>query len=134
MILQCSLSPWDARFCTIWSVELSVTQYCRGYQKSIIEKELEDQRKDQGKLWQQTKESIIEAREILKSSDSITGDLMREKMRDAGKMKHGTSKAGKNGTTEVGNNGMNQAENTGHQNGNYARIPLDEGSLDILKG
>ena len=96
MILQCSLSPWDARFCTIWSVELSVTQYCRGYQKSIIEKELEDQRKDQGKLWQQTKESIIEAREILKSSDSITGDLMREKMRDAGKMKHGTSKAGKN--------------------------------------
>ena len=87
----------------IWSVELSATQYCRGYQKSIIEKELEDQRKDQGKLWQQTKESIIEAREILKSSDSITGDLMREKMRDAGKMKHGTSKAGKNGTTKVDN-------------------------------
>ena len=109
------------------------TQYCRGYQKSIIEKELEDQRKDQGKLWQQTKESIIEARELLKSSDSITGDLMREKMRDAGKQKNGTSKAAKNGST-VGNNGMNKVEKTGHQNGNYARIPLDESSLDILKG
>ena len=91
--------------------------FFRGYQKSIIEKELEDQRKDQGKLWQQTKESILEAREILQSSDSITGDLMREKMKEAGKHK----------------NGINKVVNSGHQNGDYSRIPLDESSLDILK-
>jgi hypothetical protein len=90
----------------------------RGYQKSIIEKELEEQRKDQGMLWKQTKESILEAREILSSSDSITGDLIRERLRDGVKQKT----VAKNGT------GKN-----GHQNGDYARIPLDETSLDILK-
>ena len=45
----------------------------RGYQKSIIEMELEEQRRGQGMLWQQTKESILEARGILSSSNSLTG-------------------------------------------------------------
>ena len=45
----------------------------RGYQKSIIEMELEEKRKDKGMLWQQTKESILEARGIISSNNSITG-------------------------------------------------------------
>ena len=45
----------------------------RGYQKSIIEMELEEQRRGQGMLWQQTKESILEARGILSSSNSLAG-------------------------------------------------------------
>ena len=45
----------------------------RGYQKSIIEMELEEQRRGQGMLWQQTKESILEARGCLSSSHSLTG-------------------------------------------------------------
>ena len=45
----------------------------RGYQKSIIEMELEEQRRGQGMLWQQTKESILEARGLLGSSNSLTG-------------------------------------------------------------
>ena len=49
----------------------------RGYQKSIIEMELEEQRRGQGMLWQQTKESILEARGILSSSNSLTGNHRR---------------------------------------------------------
>ena len=49
----------------------------RGYQKSIIEMELEEQRRGQGMLWQQTKESILEARGILSSSNSLTGKQRR---------------------------------------------------------
>ena len=81
-----------------------MANFNRGYQKSIIEKELEEQRRDQGLLWKQTKESILEAREILSSTDSITGEL-----RDR------------------------QREMIRQHNGDYARLPLDESSLDILK-
>ena len=49
----------------------------RGYQKSIIEMELEEQRRGQGMLWQQTKESILEARGILTSSNYLTGKHRR---------------------------------------------------------
>ena len=48
----------------------------RGYQKSIIEMELEEKRKDKGMLWQQTKESILEARGIISSNNSITGQTL----------------------------------------------------------
>ena len=34
--------------------------------------ELEEQRRDKGQLWQQTKESILEARGIISSNNSIT--------------------------------------------------------------
>ena len=36
--------------------------------------ELEEKRKDKGMLWQQTKESILEARGIISSNNSITGN------------------------------------------------------------
>ena len=49
----------------------------RGYQKSIIEMELEEQRRDKGMLWQQTKESILEARGIISSTNSIACDVTR---------------------------------------------------------
>ena len=58
------------------TVTVSVLVF-RGYQKSIIEMELEEQRRGQGMLWQQTKESILEARGILSSSNSLTGKQRR---------------------------------------------------------
>ena len=51
----------------------------RGYQKSIIEMELEEQRRDKGMLWQQTKESILEARGIISSTNSIACDGVRDR-------------------------------------------------------
>ena len=36
--------------------------------------ELEEQRRDKGQLWQQTKESILEARGIISSTNSLSGE------------------------------------------------------------
>ena len=80
--------------------------------------ELEEKRKDKGMLWQQTKESILEARGIISSNNSITGqtsdilisgasanfipgELLRERL------KH-------------------QAAGVKITNGDYTRVPLND--------
>ena len=87
-------------------IEKLIVQYSffRGYQKSIIEMELEEQRKDKGMLWQQTKESILEARGIISSNNSITGELMRERLK----------------------NNTNSSKMT---NGDYTRVPLNDDKI-----
>ena len=81
-------------------------------------------------LWQQTKESILEARGILTSSNSLTGKHRRV------------------GPSRMTKRVLLSGDHHHHQhhirerirlnagklvNGDYARVPLDETSVDILK-
>ena len=47
--------------------------------------ELEEQRRDKGMLWQQTKESILEARGIISSTNSIACDGVRDRWEERSK-------------------------------------------------
>ena len=52
--------------------------WSRGYEKSIIEKEISDQRAEQEALWHQTKEGILDAREMIKISNYAQGGGRRK--------------------------------------------------------